>query len=161
MVREFTTKDSIGFGSYYVLLGTNKGVILVTEADFSLKTLNVLKTMPKHSSVLSLRHLEEYNALLSIGAEGDIFFYSVTKPEEHRKFPTKQVHRLIWNHVITIDFFNATDIIAGFDNGVIQFAKFSWKNSTNIESKLFEYHTSPIQKICVLEMDSVKYVILF
>jgi len=48
----------------------------------------------------------------------------------------------------------------GFDNGVIQFAKFSWKNSTNIESKLFEYHTSPIQKICVVEIDSVKYVTL-
>ncbi len=72
--------------------------------------------MPKHLSVLALRHSEEYNALLSIGAEGDIFFYSVTRPEEHRKFPTRQVHRLIWNHVTTIDFFNDTDIIAGKPN---------------------------------------------
>ena len=114
--------------------------------------------MPKHSAVLSLRHLDVYDALLSIGVEGDIFFYSVTRPEEHRKFPTRQVHRLIWNHVTAVDFFNDTDIIAGFDNGVIQFAKFSWNNSANIESKLFEYHTSPIQKISVLEIDLVKYV---
>lgn len=96
-----------------MILGTKKGTIIVLECDFALRTLNVVKHMPKHTGVLALRYLRETNQLMSIGTEGDIFLYAFTKPNEVNLFPTQQNHRLIWNHVTSIAFLNDKEIIAG------------------------------------------------
>jgi len=153
----------IGFGNYYLVLGTKKGAIIIAEADFGLRTLNILKHMPKHDGVLTMKHLVDYNYLISIGIEGDIFLYSITKTEDPVRnssnfFPTQQIHRLIWNSVTTAQFFSENEIIAGLDNGVIQYAKFSWKNETNLESKLYEFHASPVRLISLFK-DSPRHVI--
>jgi len=143
-------------------LETKKGAIIIAEADFGLRTLNILKHMPKHDSVLTMKHLTDFNSLLSVGVEGDLFLYSITKHEDPVRnstnfFPTQQIHRLIWNSVTTAQFFSDNEIVAGLDNGVIQYAKFSWKNETNLESKLYEFHASPVRLITLFK-DSPRHV---
>jgi len=113
--------------------------------------------MPKHDSVLTMKHLKDYNFLISIGVEGDMFLYTITRPNDsstslvNNFFPTQQIHRLIWNSVTTAEFFSENEIIAGLDNGVIQYARYSWKNETNLESKLYEFHASPVRHITLFK----------